>query len=234
MIEVRAYAKHYRTGGGVGPLDLTFASGEIAALIGPNGAGKTTFFNLLNGVVPIDGGTLLFDGAPFPRLPLARVGYLPSDPFLMARLTGRQSCRLDAALRGLTLSEEDVEAALAVFDCLDFSDRRIGSLSQGMVKRVALSRAFMGDPAAILLDEPTNSIDVQTAIALKDVLVERRRAGACILISSHSLEFVDEVATRMLFLRDGFVVEEIDPGSVRAEDAYRSIFLDKTACPPAK
>lgn len=234
MIEVHAYAKHYRTGCGVGPLDLTFAPGEITAVIGPNGAGKTTFFNMMNGIVPVDEGTLLFDGAPAPRLPLDRVGYLPGDPFLMARLTGRQTCALDAAMRGLSLSNEKLDAALATFDCLDFADRRTRGLSQGMAKRIALARAFMGDPAAILLDEPTNSIDVQTAIALKDVLVERRRAGACILISSHSLGFVDEVATRMLFLRDGFVVEEIDPGSVRAEDDYRSIFLDKTACPPAK
>lgn len=229
MITVHAYTKHYRTGCGVGPLDLTFVPGEITAVIGPNGAGKTTFFNMMNGIVSVDEGTLLFDGAPTPRLPLDRVGYLPSDPFLMARLTGRQSCALDAAMRGLSLSNEKLDAALATFNCLNFADRRTRGLSQGMAKRIALARAFMGDPAAILLDEPTNSIDVETVLALKDVLAARRDAGTCILISSHSLDFVDQVATRMLFLRDGLVVEEIDPGRVRAEEAYRSIFLDKAA-----
>ena len=226
MLEMHQLEKRYDNGGGTGPLTLTVENGEICAIVGPNGAGKSTLFNIIAGVIGGYRGAWKLNAVPADRLYRRELGYLPEQSFCFSNFTPREFCSFDASMRGLGLSPEDVEAHLNSFDCGTFIDTRIGKLSQGMAKRVSLACAFAGTPSLVLLDEPLNAIDIKTTILLKERVRQLRESGCVVLISSHVLDFVDEVADRVVFLKNGHVELQFDPKEQSAEEMYRKSFID--------
>lgn len=230
MIEIQSLAKRYPNNKGLGPIDMRIADGEVVGVVGPNGAGKTTFFNILAGIVEPDFGTVaLEDGKKIARIPSPCLGFLQEVPYLPRSFTPRQACAFEAAMRGLLLSEEKIDETLCFFGCEEFLDGKIGRLSQGMAKRVALACAFIDRKGVIVLDEPLNALDIQTTIKVKDAIAACRNGGASVLVSSHVLHFVDEVADRIVFLDEGVAKATIDPHKSPAEKTYRSLFMgDRT------
>lgn len=225
MLELKGVERRFASGKGIGPVSFCVRQGEVCSVVGPNGAGKSTLFGILSMVSEEFTGSWSLDGRVGRQIPRGAIGYLPESTFLISSFTPRQFCSFDASMRGVPHTAASIEEHLETFACKDFIDVPLGELSQGMAKRVALACAFLGEPRLVLLDEPLNAIDIQTTLILKDRIVSESERGCTLLISSHILDFLDEVSDRMLFLREGNVVDDFDPRDGSAEGRYRELFL---------
>ncbi len=213
-------------------LDLEVAPGEIFGLLGPNGAGKTTLVKILLSIVrPTTGEAALF-GVPV-RRPAARqrVGYLPENhrfpDFLpaaqMLDLYG-QMARLPASLRRLRIDE-----GLERVGMTRWRDTKIKKFSKGMMQRLGLAQALMGDADLLLLDEPTDGVDPLGRREIRDLLVQLRAQGKTIFLNSHLLSEVEQVCTRVAILNQGRLVRE---GTIAALTAVERVYeMVSTAVP---
>ena len=220
MIEIRGVAKAF------GDLrvveDVTFVArdGEITGLIGPNGAGKTTLFRLICTVLQPDRGTMLIDGIDAQRDPLAarrRLGVLPDVRALYTRLTAREHLRYFGELHDIPRQAlmARIDELVTTLRMEDFIDRRARGFSRGQQMKVALGRALVHQPHNIMLDEPTNGLDVTTSRAVRDLLRRLRAEGRCILLTSHIMQEVAALADRIVLLAHGHIVLHGTPDELR-------------------
>ncbi|HEV8677983.1 MAG TPA: ATP-binding cassette domain-containing protein [Stellaceae bacterium] len=220
MIEVRGLAKSFGALRVVEDVSFVARDGEITGLIGPNGAGKTTMFRLICTVLRPDRGTTLIDGVDGQREPLEarrRLGVLPDIRALYLRMTAREHLRYFGELHGIARRELETRIAelVATLRMEDFIDRRAKGFSRGQQMKVALGRALVHRPHNIMLDEPTNGLDVATSRAVRDLLRRLRSEGRCILLTSHIMQEVSALADRIVVLADGHVVLQGTPAELR-------------------
>jgi sodium transport system ATP-binding protein len=220
MIEVCGLAKSFGDLRVVEDVSFVAHDGEITGLIGPNGAGKTTMFRLICTVLRPGHGTTLIDGIDSRKDPLAarrRLGVLPDIRALYARLTAREHLRYFGRLHGIDRGELDarIEGLVATLRMEDFIDRRAKGFSRGQQMKVALGRALVHQPHNIMLDEPTNGLDVATSRAVRDLLRRLRAEGRCILLTSHIMQEVAALADRIVILARGTVVLQGTPAELR-------------------
>jgi ABC-type multidrug transport system ATPase subunit len=205
-LAVRGLTKRY------GPLtvleDVTFAAGQgqIIALLGPNGAGKTTTFKCILGVIRFQGQVEVdgLDVRSQGKAARARLGYLPQAPAFSAEDSCEQALYFLAELRGA--GPEEAERLLERVQLAQYRRRRTGLLSGGMRQRLALAAALLGDPAILLLDEPTANLDRESRDSFYEVLEELRAEGKTILLSTHMPDSIGPLADRVVLLREGRVV----------------------------
>ncbi|CAN5433821.1 ABC transporter ATP-binding protein [soil metagenome] len=198
--------KRYRSGGGITDLDLDVEVGEVVGFLGPNGAGKSTTIRLLLGLIRPDSGTITVLGCELARRTVdvrRRIGYLPGELNLWERLSGCDLLGHLACLRHRDLTVE-IEALARRLD-LDL-DRTIRELSRGNKQKIGIVAAFMGAPELIILDEPTSGLDPLVQREVRHLVDEARDRRATVLLSSHVLSEVSQVADRIAFLRDGALV----------------------------
>lgn len=220
MIEVRGLAKSFGDLRVVDDVSFVARDGEITGLIGPNGAGKTTMFRLICTVLLPHRGTTLIDGIDSRQDPLAarrRLGVLPDIRALYTRLTAREHLRYFGRLHGIEPGELEARIAelVATLRMEDFIDRRAKGFSRGQQMKVALGRALVHRPHNIMLDEPTNGLDVATSRAVRDLLRRLRAEGRCILLTSHIMQEVAALADRIVILARGTVVLQGTPAELR-------------------
>jgi sodium transport system ATP-binding protein len=220
MIEIRGLAKSFGDLRVVDDVSFVARDGEITGLIGPNGAGKTTMFRLICTVLRPERGTTLIDGIDSRTDPLAarrRLGVLPDIRALYTRLTAREHLRYFGELHGIAREELDSRIAelVATLRMEDFIDRRAKGFSRGQQMKVALGRALVHRPHNIMLDEPTNGLDVATSRAVRDLLRRLRAEGRCILLTSHIMQEVAALADRIVILARGTVVLHGTPAELR-------------------
>lgn len=220
MIEVRGLAKSFGKLQVVQDAGFVARDGEITGLIGPNGAGKTTMFRLICAILRPQRGTILIDGIDAERDPLAakrRLGVLPDIRALYTRLTAREHLRYSGELHDIPDRELEarIDALVATLRMEDFIDRRARGFSRGQQMKVALGRALVHRPHNIMLDEPTNGLDVATSRAVRDLLRQLRAEGRCILLTSHIMQEVGALADRVVILSGGRVVLQGTPGELR-------------------
>ena len=239
MIEARDLAKHFPSRESPGKMveavrhvSFTAPDGAITGLLGPNGAGKTTTLRMISTLVEPTAGEARVDGIVARSDPLgvrARIGVLSDARGLYARLTARENVAYYGELRGLT--RDQVEASLARFaDWLDMKallDRRTDGFSTGEKMKVAIARALVHDPPNVMLDEPTNGLDVMTTRSLREVIRRLREAGKCVLFSSHVMQEVSHLCDSIVIVARGAVVasgtaEELlaQSGRTNLEDAF--------------
>ena len=236
MIEVRGLSKRFGEIHALRDVDFSAADGRITGLLGPNGAGKSTALRILCTVLRADRGTATLDGVDIRTDPIAvrdRIGVLPHNANLYGNLTARENIAYYAALQGLRTSRRQAEAVAAVIaqlDLGDIADRRAKGFSQGQRVRVALARAMVHNPQTLILDEPTNGLDVMAVRALRDVIRERRDAGCCVLFSSHVMQEVAALCDSIVILAAGAVAVAGTADDIRAatgrddlEDAFVSV-----------
>ena len=236
MIEIRGLAKSFGALRVVEDVSFVARDGEITGLIGPNGAGKTTMFRLICTVLRPDRGATLIDGIDSQEDPLAarrRLGVLPDIRALYSRLTAREHLRYFGELHGIARHELDLRIAELVetLRMEDFIDRRAKGFSRGQQMKVALGRALVHRPHNIMLDEPTNGLDVATSRAVRDLLRRLRAEGRCILLTSHIMQEVAALADRIVILACGTVVLQGTPAELRRAtglDELEEIFMAAT------
>ncbi len=196
----------------VAAVDLEAADGAITGLLGPNGAGKTTTLRILAGLERADAGSAFVDGidvARAPRAVQARLGVLTDARGLYPRLTARENIAYYARLQGLkpAFADERIDALARILDLAPLLDRRTEGFSHGERMKTALARALVHDPSHIVLDEPTNGLDVLATRALRETLRRLRdEQRKCIVFSTHVMQEVERLCDRVVVMARGRTV----------------------------
>jgi sodium transport system ATP-binding protein len=211
MIEARALGKRFGAVEAVRDVSFTAGDGAITGLLGPNGAGKTTTLRMISALVAPSHGQAMVDGIDVASHPLearARLGTLSDARGLYGRLTARENVAYYGELRGMPAAA--IAAATGrLADLLDLGpllERRTDGFSQGERMKVAIARALVHDPPNVLLDEPTNGLDVMTTRSLREVVRRLRDAGKCVVFSSHVMQEVSALCDNIVIVARGSVV----------------------------
>jgi ABC-2 type transport system ATP-binding protein len=228
VIRVRALTKIYRRGQvGVSGLDLAVEPGEVFGFLGPNGAGKTTTLRCLMGLIrPTSGGAEIFGRDPQRDAGIRReIGYLPGELALYENMSGRALLGWLARLRGVS----DLRPGLGLAERLQVDlGRHVHDLSRGNKQKLGVVLALMHTPALALLDEPTSGLDPLAQQEFAAIVAEARDAGRTIVLSSHVLSEVEQVAGRVAILREGGLVVVDSVAALKAR-ALRRFQLEFTA-----
>ena len=233
VIETRKLTKRYDGIVAVDELDLMVGKGSVTALLGGNGAGKTTTLSMLLGLLTPTSGEISIFGEDFVANrfpPLARMNF--SSPYvdLPQRLTVRENLNVYAKLYGFREVTPVVDRLAQEFDLTGFLDRRVRRLSSGQKTRVSLAKAFVNEPDLLLLDEPTASLDPETASWIRDFLKTYcQERGASILLASHDMREVELLCEDVLLLRRGKLVERGSPSDLLKRFGRKNledVFLD--------
>ena len=208
MLALESLTRTFGKRTAVDDLNVALAPGHVVGFLGPNGAGKTTTIKLIAGLLVPSKGRVLVDGIDNvvdPEGAKRRLAYIPDRPYVPERLSARELLTFIAGLYGLdpTLVDEVGLAQLARFGLKGREDDLLGSYSHGMRQRVLLASAFMRQPRVLLVDEPMVGLDPQGMRLVKRVLREAADAGAVVLMSTHTLDVVEEVCDRVLVMGRG-------------------------------
>ena len=202
--------------------------GRITGLLGPNGAGKTTTIRMVSTLVKPDGGTAAIDGADVVSAPnevRAKIGVLPDARGLYPRLTARENLRYFGELQDLHGDKLDTEVAGLIerLDMKSIADRRVHGFSQGERAKVAIARALIHGPKNVLLDEPTNGLDVMSTRAMRDVIRNLRGEGRAVVFSSHVMQEVSALCDEIYVIARGKVVAHGSPDEILAQTGKESL-----------
>jgi sodium transport system ATP-binding protein len=211
LIETLDLAKQFGAVEAVRHVSFVAPDGAITGLLGPNGAGKTTTLRMISTLVTPTRGRALVDGIDCAVDPLAvraRLGVLSDARGIYARLTARENIAYYGALRGMAPDAVDaaIERVAKLLDLTALLDRRTDGFSQGERMKVAIARTIVHDPPNVMLDEPTNGLDVMTTRKLRDVVKALREAGKCVLFSSHVMQEVSALCDEIVIVARGAVV----------------------------
>ena len=228
MIEVERLAKSFGSVHAVREVSFTALDGRITGLLGPNGAGKSTTLRMLYTVLRPQSGSARVDGTDIGRDPVAarrRMGVLPHGAGLYPNLTARENIRYHGELAGLAGAALDVrvQELIEELDLREIAERRAKGFSQGQRTRVALARALVHDPQNLLLDEPSNGLDVLGTRALRALIMRLRAAGRCVLFSSHVMQEVAALCDEVVIIAHGRVVASGTPDALRARTGTVSL-----------
>ncbi len=221
MIEARHLHKRFGTVTAVEDVSLSAQDGRITGLLGPNGAGKSTTLRMLYTVLQPDSGDALIDGISTGERSLEarrRMGVLPHGAGIYPHLTARENIHYFGELHGLARGACAERAAqmIELLEMADFADRQAKGFSQGQRLKTALARALVHGPQNILLDEPTNGLDVMAVRTLRTLLLKLKASGRCILFSSHVMQEVAAVCDEVVVIATGKVVACGTPDELRA------------------
>lgn len=225
MFTINHVNKVYSNGKGLFDISFSCPAGSITAVIGPNGAGKSTLFNTINGLQVPDSGQFTLDDAPLSAIKPCDLGFLPEADFLINHLTVEQMLCYILQMKNIPVMRDEVQYLLNGFSLQDRMNQKIGSLSQGLKKRVSIMCAVIGTPKLVVLDEPLNALDIQSVFFLKELLLCKKDNGCHILISSHVLSFLDGLVTQSVFLKNG-KIEHITQNNAKSnlEQIYKAIY----------
>ena len=220
MIEVEGLEKSFKAVHALRGVSFTADDGEITALIGPNGAGKTTTLRILYTVLRPDRGSARVDGFDSRREPREvqrRIGVLADSRGLYPRLTAREHVRYFGRLHGLAGAalESRIDELMVMLDMGDIADRRTKGFSKGQTMKVALARALVHRPHNVLLDEPTNGLDVAAARAIRELIRRIRDEGRCVLFSSHIMSEVEQLCDKLVVIGRGVVLVDGTVADIR-------------------
>ncbi|MBM7113122.1 ATP-binding cassette domain-containing protein [Archangium primigenium] len=228
MIDVKHL--HKRFGQVTAVEDVTFRAedGVVTGLLGPNGAGKTTTLRMLYTLIRPDRGQATVDGLDVAERPLEvrqAIGVLPDARGLYPRLTAREHVRYAGELHGLSGAALDqrIGELVELLDMREIADRRTEGFSQGERMKVALARALVHGPRNVLLDEPTNGLDVMSTRAVRTLIQRLRERGHCIVFSSHVMQEVAALCDRIVVVARGRVVADGTADELRARTGKDSL-----------
>lgn len=225
MLETRGLTKRFGRGAdarcAVADVDLHVERDRVYGLLGPNGAGKSTTLKMICGMLRPTAGEIAFDGRPWRREDLYRIGSLIEEPPIYPNLSARENLRVRTTLLGLP--EERIDEVLAVVDLEGTGRKRAGRFSMGMRQRLGIALALVARPRLLILDEPTNGLDPIGIEELRDLVRGFPARGITVLVSSHILSEVGQMADRIGIIADGLLAyeDELRPG----EDLER-LFMD--------
>jgi sodium transport system ATP-binding protein len=239
MIEVSGLSKTFsdsKRGPHLAVDDVSFEvrAGEVFGLLGPNGAGKTTTLRMLATLLKPSSGTAALNGFEITREPekvREQIGFLSGDMGLYGRLTPLEILNFFGALNGMDAVRRAsrIEGLIAMLDMKSFAGIRTDKLSTGMKQKTAIARTMLNDPPVLILDEPSSGLDVPTARAIETAIVDAKKAGKCVLYSTHVMEEAEYLCDRIGVISGGRMkmigtMEELRAAT--GKQRLREIFLD--------
>ena len=189
-------------------LSFEVARGEIFGFLGPNGAGKTTTIKAITEIIYLDRGEIMVCGLPHTSLEAKkRIGFMSESPYIYRHLTGREYLRFGGELLGLdrTVLADGIARALDQVGMSGRADRTMGTYSKGMLQRVALGQALLGEPELLILDEPMSGLDPVGRRDVRDIILKQAAAGVTIFFSTHIIPDVEMICDRVAIVVDGRV-----------------------------
>ena len=228
MIRVDNLEKRFGSVTAVDGVSFTADDGMVTGLLGPNGAGKTTTLRMLYALMKPDAGSISvdhIDAVAEPQKAQARLGVLPDVSGLYPRLTPREHIEYYGHLHGLSgdTLRSRIAQLIQALDMGAIADRRTQGFSHGERTKVALARAVVHDPRNILLDEPTNGLDVMSTRAVRDIIRGFRAEGRCVLFSSHVMQEVSALCDRIIVIARGKIVAAGSPDDLRQQTGQQNL-----------
>ena len=211
MLELRGLVKLYTSIAAVDDVSFSAPPGEVTGYLGANGSGKSTTMKMIAGLIEPTAGQILFRGERIDRdwIAFKRIlGYVPEEPHLYTHLTGTEYLEMVGQLRGIPhkVAADRIMGLLRLFGLWSDRHSAISSYSKGMRQKILLSGALLHNPEVILLDEPFSGLDIGAAMVLRGLIQELAARGKVVLFSSHELETVERVCSRVVILHRGRVV----------------------------
>ncbi len=229
VLAVQRLTKHYGALVAIHDVSFEARAGEVLGLLGPNGSGKSTTVKILTGLLQQTSGTVQLDGADaFADLEAykAILGYVPEEPHMYSYLTGPEYLRLVGRLRGLPerALDDKIDRFLQLLGIYDDRYQTLSSYSKGMRQKILIAASVLHNPRVVMLDEPFSGLDVSAARVLKGFVRALSDEGKIVVFSSHVLEVVEQVCSRVVILKDGRIVGHDSVANLR--DTLRLPSLD--------
>jgi ABC-2 type transport system ATP-binding protein len=230
MIRIVNLTKFYGKLAAVDHISLEVAQGEIFGFLGPNGAGKTTTIKMMAGLLQPTDGSILLHGYDIQKEPLKAksiTGFIPDRPFLYEKLTAMEFMRFVAELYDMHDSSGRINDLLDLFGLPDWKEELIENFSHGMKQRLVMASALLHNPKVLVVDEPMVGLDPRGARLVKDIFKDLASKGVTVFMSTHSLEIVEQMCTRVAIINLGRIIAE---GSV--EDLGRMARMENSHLEP--
>jgi ABC-2 type transport system ATP-binding protein len=239
MLEVRGVSKRYGALTAVRHVSFVVKPGEVLGYLGPNGSGKSTTVKMLVGLMPPTRGEILFEGRNVQDHLVeykAQVGYVPEEAHVYTYLTAPEYLRLTGRLRAIAEGplEQKINRFLRIFGLDGDRHAPLAAYSKGMRQKVLLAAALLHNPRVVVLDEPVSGLDVSTALVLRAVVRSLAADGRIIFYSSHELEAIERISTRVIILRAGEVVADDSAARLREltqlpslEDVFAQLAIEE-------
>lgn len=228
MLEINGLTKKYDADAGIENIELSLEGGVIYAFIGPNGAGKTTLLKSVAGLLRPDAGkVLLNDDDTLLRGTKKEIGFsLDSDIYYPAMKLEELLIFVSQSKYG-SYDSDEIKDYLERYELLEHKNKYFQDCSTGMKKKLGIIMSFMGNPDAILLDEPTNGVDTTGIIRIKEDILRAKKRGAVVIITSHVLDFLTQIADSCFFMEHGKIVKTIEVAQgENLEEIYKEMFLN--------
>jgi sodium transport system ATP-binding protein len=228
MIQVQGLSKSFGKVKAVQNVSFSASDGQITGLLGPNGAGKSTTLRMLYTLLKPDSGTAQVDGFDVRQSPLEvqrRIGVLADARGLYPRLTSRENIRYFGRLHGLEgeALERQINSLLLLLDMQSIADRRTEGFSTGEKLKVSIARTLVHNPKNVLLDEPTNGLDVMSTRAMRQFILRLRGEGKCVLFTSHIMQEVAALCDQIVIISRGEVSANGSPDDLRKQTGRENL-----------
>ena len=233
IAEVRGIWKRLGDRDVVQDVSFSVEAGEVLGVVGPNGAGKTTTMRMLLDIIQPDRGEIRLFGEPFQHGHRAMLGYLPEERGLYRDLRVGETLEYLGALKGMRRSEARGRSGelLARLGMAEHRDKKVSELSKGMSQLIQLAATFLHAPRLLVLDEPFSGLDPVNLRLVKELLAEQQEQGVAIMLSTHQMNEVEELCSRVLMINAGAVVLYGDLAEVRQDFGGKSIIVESGSLP---
>ncbi len=209
MIEIKSLKMKFKKNTVLKGIDFTFSNG-VYGLLGPNGAGKTTLIRSMAGLYQPKEGQILYNGKPIGKSKeyISRLGYLPQGFGIFKELKPIEALMLMANLKGIDkkIAEQDASRVLEIVNLSDSVDKKVGAFSGGMLRRLGIAQALLGDPEIVIFDEPTAGLDPEERLRFKNI-ISRLSKEKTVIISTHIVEDIEAVCDKIIVMNDGNIVK---------------------------
>ena len=206
MLQTTELCKSFKNQKAVNKVSLNIEKGTIYGLLGPNGAGKSTTLKMLTGMLKPTAGEIYFDGKPWDRRCLSEIGALIENPPIYENLSARDNLKVRSLLLGT--DEKRIDDVLKMVSLTNTGKKKSGQFSMGMKQRLGIAMALLGNPKLLILDEPTNGLDPIGIEELRDLIRSFPAQGITVILSSHILSEVQQIADHIGIISDGILVYE--------------------------
>ncbi|MFN8380875.1 MAG: ATP-binding cassette domain-containing protein [Anaerolineales bacterium] len=228
MIQVQGLSKSFGKVKAVQDVSFSASDGQITGLLGPNGAGKSTTLRMLYTLLKPESGSAQIDGFDVRQSPLevqSRIGVLADARGLYSRLTSRENIRYFGRLHGLAgeALEKQINSLMVLLDMQSIADRKTEGFSTGEKLKVAIARTLVHNPQNVLLDEPTNGLDVMSTRAMRQFILRLREEGKCVLFTSHIMQEVAVLCDQIVIISQGTVSANGSPDDLRKQTGKENL-----------
>ncbi len=209
MIEIKSLKMKFKKNTVLKGIDFTFTGG-VYGLLGPNGAGKTTLIRSMAGLYQPGAGQILYNGKPIGKSKeyISRLGYLPQGFGIFKELKPIEALMLMANLKGIDkkIAEQDAKRVLEIVNLSDAVDKKVGAFSGGMLRRLGIAQALLGDPEIMIFDEPTAGLDPEERLRFKNI-ISRLSKDKIVIISTHIVEDIEAVCDKIIVMNEGNIIK---------------------------